>query len=415
MPYGALGTDRVKTINYERMREYRLNRTKQLMSEEGLDVLISWEPWNIRYIASAYIPMATRWGAQQFLVLPRNGDPHLFSYTCYNTEGLREEMPWLKGKVWAAPEGGKLLTQPYQLEPFMKRVNDIIAEHGLTGGRVGLDACPNYYLYEAAFKKDGYSVEDPALMMFKARMIKNEDELACTRYACYAADAAFSAIQNAIRPGVKECELQAVGMQALYDLGADETMDFVVATGPRTYPLHIDFTDRIVRPGDHVVVDINGNSFNGYKSCYYRTFICGSATPEQKENYEISRKMMYDGMAQMRAGSTTDDVLDAWPSSPRFWGYDTDDNAYLGGHALAHGIGLSLHEYPMFGVGGPKGGRPPCVTFEEGMVIAIETIYGNRNAHPTYSARLEECVAITKDGYERFTKYPVGQLIECPL
>lgn len=413
MPYGALGTDRVKTINYERMRAYRLNRTKQFMNEEGLDVLITWEPWNLRYIASAYVPMATRWSSQQFAVLPRNGEPHLFSYTCYSTEALREEMPWLNGKVWAAPEGGKILTRIEQLEPFMKTVNNIIAEHGLTGGKVGLDACPNYYLYETAFKKDGYTVTDPALMMFKARMIKNEDELACTRYACYAADAAFSAIQKAIRPGVRECELQGIGMQALYELGADETMDFVVASGPRTSPLHIDFTDRIVRPGDYVVIDINGNSFNGYKSCYYRTFICGTATQEQKEGYEICRKMMYDGMAQMRAGSTTDDVLDAWPSDPSYWGYDSV--RWLGGHALAHGIGLSLHEYPMFGVGGPNGGRPPCVTFEEGMVIAIETYYGNRKCDRPYGTRLEECVAITKDGYELLTKYPVGEIIECPL
>ena len=146
MPYGALGTDRVKTINYERMRAYRLNRTKQFMNEEGLDVLITWEPWNLRYIASAYVPMATRWSSQQFAVLPRNGEPHLFSYTCYSTEALREEMPWLNGKVWAAPEGGKILTRIEQLESFMKTVNNIIAEHGLTGGKVGLDACPNYYL-----------------------------------------------------------------------------------------------------------------------------------------------------------------------------------------------------------------------------------------------------------------------------
>ena len=64
-----------------------------------------------------------------------------------------------------------------------------------------------------------------------------------------------------------------------------------------------------------MVIDINGNSFNGYKSCYYRTFICGSATQEQKDGYEVARKMMYDGLAQMRAGSTTDDVLDACPAA----------------------------------------------------------------------------------------------------
>lgn len=414
MPFGSIASDRLRNINYERMRAYRLERTKRMMAEDGLDAIITWEPWDIRYIASAYVPMATRWGAQQFVVLPRNGEPHLFSYTCYATEALREEMPWLNGRVWAAPEGGKFVTKLEQTDIFLRRVCGILAEYGITSGVIGLDACPSFAVYAEALQRAGFSVTDPVLTMFKARMIKNEDELACVRYACYAADAAFSAIQKAIRPGVRECELQGLGMEALYSLGADETMDFVVASGPRVNPLHIDFTDRIIRPGDYVVIDINGNSFQGYKSCYYRTFICGEASEEQKEGYEVARKMMYDGMAHMRAGSTTDDVLNAWPSDPGFWG--VDDTSNLGGYALAHGIGLSLHEHPMFGVGGPKGGRPPCVTFEKGMCIAIETYFGDRDhRRKAYGTRLEECVAITEDGYELLTKYPVGQIIECPL
>lgn len=97
MPFGSIASDRLRNINYERMRAYRLERTKQMMEEDGLDAIITWEPWDIRYIASAYVPMATRWGGQQFVVLPRNGEPHLFSYTCYATEALQEEMPWLNG------------------------------------------------------------------------------------------------------------------------------------------------------------------------------------------------------------------------------------------------------------------------------------------------------------------------------
>ena len=74
MSYGSMGTDRTKTINYERMRQYRLDRTKNLMNEEGLDVLISWEPWNLRYITGVYVPMSTRWSSQQFVVLPLGKD-----------------------------------------------------------------------------------------------------------------------------------------------------------------------------------------------------------------------------------------------------------------------------------------------------------------------------------------------------
>ena len=410
MPFGSIASDRLRNINYERMRTYRLERTKQMMEEDGLDAIITWEPWDIRYIASAYVPMATRWGGQQFVVLPRNGEPHLFSYTCYATEALQEEMPWLNGRVWAAPEGGKFVTRLEQADTFLQRVCGILAEYGITSGLIGLDACPSFAVYAEALQRAGFSVTDPVLTMFKARMIKNEDELACVRYACYAADAAFAAIQKAIRPGVRECELQGLGMEALYSLGADETMDFVVASGPRVNPLHIDFTDRIVRPGDYVVIDINGNSFQGYKSCYYRTFICGEANEEQKEGFEVARKMMYDGMEGIKAGNSTADIVKGWPQSPKYWGYENWLD--VAGYALGHGLGLSLHEAPQFFR--PYTPKAAHTVLEEGMVMAVETWTGGVDPkYGPFGVRLEEDIVVTKDGYELLTKFPVETITEC--
>ena len=51
MTFGKFGTDREERINYERMREYRLARTREQMEKAGLGALITWEPWNVRYIA----------------------------------------------------------------------------------------------------------------------------------------------------------------------------------------------------------------------------------------------------------------------------------------------------------------------------------------------------------------------------
>lgn len=415
MPFGSIASDRLRNINYERMRSYRVNRVKKMMEEDGIDAIVTWEPWDIRYLAGCYVPMSSRWGAQQFVVMPRNGEPHLFSYTCYTTEGLQEEMPWLNGRVWAAPKAGKFITRIDQAKPFVDRVCAILAEYGIIGGTIGLDSCPNFDVYGGAFAKVGFKPVDPIYTMYRARMIKNEDELACVRYACAGADGAFAAIQREIKPGIRECELQAIGMQALYELGGDETMDFVVATGPRSNPLHIDFTDRIVRPGDYVVIDINGNSFQGYKSCYYRTFICGEATEEQKEGYEVARKMMYDSMEVIKAGNSTLDMANKWPNDYRYWGVEKPE--YMAGYALAHGIGLSLHEYPMFGAGpGPGQKGPPDIKLEAGMCMAIETYFGDRDhTRNQFGTRLEECIAVTEDGYELFTHYPVGQIIECPL
>jgi Xaa-Pro dipeptidase len=279
-------------------------------------------------------------------------------------------------------------------------------EHGIRKETLGIDGTTSQLLVAEAFKDANIKVVDAKTTMLEARKIKSQDEIACIRIACAMADAAFADIADAIRPGVAECELVGIGMKKLYSLGADETMEFVCVSGPLTNPLRIDFTDRLVQPGDLVVVDINGNSFNGYKSCYYRTFCCGRATAEQKAIYEECRAMMYAGMAGVKAGNTTWDISKNWPNSPKYWGYE--DWLDVGGYAIGHGLGLGLHEDPFVH---HILNQLKTETLEEGMVFALETWTGKKGGRD--GVRLEEMVAVTKDGYELLTHWPVAELMEC--
>jgi Xaa-Pro dipeptidase len=152
-------------------------------------------------------------------------------------------------------------------------------------------------------------------------------------------------------------------------------------------------------------VDINGNSWQGYKSCYYRTFSCGKATEEQKEVYEVCRKMMYDGMSYIKAGVPTSDVYKGFPQSPSFWGYDKWED--VAPYMLMHGLGLSLHELPWQW---KSADRDSDILFEEGMVLAVENWYGKPGGD--FGVRLEENIVVTKDGYELLSVYQVDSLIE---
>ncbi len=407
MTYGKFGTDREERINYPRMREYRLARTKEQMEKFGIGCMIAWDAWDIRYISGAYVTIPTRWIEGQFVVLPRNGDPYVYAATSFSPYKMREEMPWLKDKIWASPGiFGKMAEKPSDVEPMVNIVCNIVAEHGISNEPVGLDCCTSELLMQEAFGQKGIKVVDGKAAMFQARKIKNQDEIECVRMACSNAEAAFADIVDAIRPGVTECELMGIGMKRLYQLGTDETQEFVLSSGPRTNPLHIDYSDRQIRPGDLVVVDINGNSWHGYKSCYYRTFCCGKATQEQKDIYEECRAMMYSGMERIKAGNTTLDVCEGWPTDPAYWGYDKWDDVFA--YAVGHGIGISLHEYPSISY--PDSKKAP-VTLEEGMVLAVENWTGKRGGKD--GVRLEENVAVTKDGYDLLTVFPVGELIEC--
>ena len=407
---GRMGTDRYEGINYERMREYRRERTRQFMKDYNIGTLISFDAWDIRYITGHYVTIPVRWFESQYVVFPVNGDPYGFYQTSFSEFAARDEMPWMKDKIWTNHNTMlKLASTVEEIEPLVMSIVDIIAEHGLTDQTVRIDGTGRGMLLAEAFKRKGFKVMDAAPMMFHVRKIKCKEEIECVRQACMMAEAAFYDIKQNIHPGIRENELLGIGMNRLYAQGADECQEFVVASGPRTNPLHIDFTDRQIRPGDMVIVDVNGNSFQGYKSCYYRTFKCGKATQEEKEKYEECRALVYGAIDLMKAGATTEEVVQAWPDSPKYWGYDTWQQ--VGGCAVAHGIGISLHEYPFFKRAAVEAGK--IETLEEGMTIAVEVFTGDRDGK--FGIRIEEDVLVTKDGAELLTKWPVDEITECPF
>ena len=43
-----IASDRYTSIDYPRMREYRLNRTREMMKKFNIGTLISFEAWDIR-------------------------------------------------------------------------------------------------------------------------------------------------------------------------------------------------------------------------------------------------------------------------------------------------------------------------------------------------------------------------------
>ncbi len=403
---GKYATDRFKQIDFERMRAFRLNRALDQMKKAGLGALITWEEWDIRYLTGMYVTHPVKWMESQWALVLRDGSYYVAAGYIFNRMEQEEEMPWLKGKILRTPGGDKLTFDKEGLKGTISKVAELMAKHGVSKEPLGLDGCSLQALYMDGFKDVGIKAVDARKVMFESRKIKNQDEIECVRTACANADAAFADIVDAIRPGLRECDIVGIGHKRLYSEGADETQEFVVASGQRTNSLHIDFTDKPILAGDVIIVDINGNSYQGYKSCYYRTFKCGKATQEEKDTYKENVDMLYAAMKGIKAGNTTWDIVKNWPDSPKYWGYDTwEDVMPL---AVGHGIGIALHELPFFYY--PTDKVHP-VKLEEGMVLALETWTGKKGGK--FGVRLEEDIAVTKDGYDLLTKFPVKEMIEC--
>ncbi|MCX8031963.1 MAG: Xaa-Pro peptidase family protein [Thermoleophilia bacterium] len=409
MALGKYAVDFEQRVDYDRLRRERLQRAKDQMIKDGLGAIVTWDEANVRYLTGYYITTPNRPLEAQFAFCARNGQPHLIGGN--NQEELIKRMPWMEGRIHAPAAIPKIAAfgpDDPVVEKLVDQIGRLMAEYGVEKEPLGIDGTTMSYVYAEAFKKKGIQVVHAKPTMDYARMIKTQDEIELMRITCAHSEKVFAAIVDAIRPGVRECDLVAIGMKILYEEGVDHTEDLVVCSGFNTNPYGWSFTDKPIQVGDLVYVDVDGASYQGYKSCVYRTFCCGKATQEQKDLYAECHKMLFDALSTVKDGSTDWQLLDKWPDSPEYWGYKTWNE--VGPYCIGHGLGLTLHDRPFFNRMNQVAGAPEQ-TFREGMVLAVECYAGRKGGK--HGVRLEENILVTKDGYERLTLFPIDELIEC--
>ncbi|MBI4285677.1 MAG: aminopeptidase P family protein [Chloroflexi bacterium] len=411
MTFGRMAVDWQERINYDRLRRERLERAKSQLEKDGLGSILCFDYCNVRYITGFYTPGCFRLSSQRYVLLPRNGDPVLWIEGAISTQVRDAWTPWLKGNVRASTGSHFAYLEPgVRADVMVNEIGKILAQHGLEKEPIGVDQAsgvPYFWLIEN-FGKAGLKLVDGHPAMMEARKIKTRDEIECIRQACANAEAAMADVRDAIRPGVTEMELCGVVAKKLYSLGCDEYEDLVVCSGEHTNPNTHQMSDRQIRPGELVFVDIAGQAFNGYKTCVYRTFSVGKASSRQKELYQECYEMLYKGISKAKAGATTLDITKSWPTDPAYWGHEfRRDIADL---AMGHGVGLSLYDKPIIMHALSRNNPIPL---KENMVLALETWTGKKGERE--GVRLEEMVLVTKDGYELLTRFPVGELIEAWL
>ncbi len=134
-------------------------------------------------------------------------------------------------------------------------------------GSVGIDECA--YAQVAALREalPGVALHDGDPLMQTCRVRKSAGELAVMEEAAAIAEGVTAAALDAVRPGVRELDVAGEALRALHRLGG-ETAHLAtpfVASGERMAPPNRMATDKIVREGDLVFIDI-GSMWNGYYS-----------------------------------------------------------------------------------------------------------------------------------------------------
>jgi methionine aminopeptidase len=129
-------------------------------------------------------------------------------------------------------------------------------------------------------------------------------------------------------------------------MGSDDVEAINAISGERCNPHPHNFTDRLIRPGDQAFFDIL-QSFMGYRTCYYRTFNVGRATPVQHDAYKRAREWLDLAIALIKPGVSTDRICSVWPKAQEF-GFPDEMSAL--GLQFGQGLGLARPERVQDGV-----------------------------------------------------------------
>ena len=403
MKHGFNGVDFEDNINFDRMRKARLARAKEFLKNSGMGAILCYDFDNIRYITGTHIGEWNRNKMNRHCLLIDGVDqPILFDPAC---PSKRKNVSWIDPQNIMPAVGSMRGSIPAEAGMVEREVNEIVSylkKYGVDKRPLGMDIVDIPML--RALEKNGIDVQDGQAIMVDARLIKNEDEIELLKCSAAMVDAAYWKVAKNLHPGVTENEMEALIQGELFRMGA-ESVEFVnCISGIRGNPHSHTTSNRMIRRGELVYFDI-GNVYNGYRTCYYRTFSCGNPTKAQEEAYTKALKWIYDGIAQIKPGNTSADVAAVWPSAQEL-GFNNEEEAFL--LQFAHGIGLGLWEKPvisrLFSLEHPY-------EFKPGMTFAIETWCPS--ADGTGSARIEEEIVVTETGHEIITKFPVEEITSC--
>ncbi len=397
--YGVMGVDWEERVDFDRLRRERLARTKAALAESELGALLCFDMNNIRYITATHIGTWAIDKLVRFTLLPQGDEPIMWDF---GSAARHHKLynPWLGEERSRAGISTLRGSVKGRAESVAQKIRVELEQRGLLGEPLGVDVIELPVL--EALQAEGIRVVDCQALMQDVRKIKTGDEITLLNTACAMVDAAYDELFRAMRPGMRENECVGLVSKVLYDLGSEHVEGVNAISGERCSPHPHVFTDRMLRPGDPAYFDIL-HAYNGYRTCYYRTFAVGSGSPALVDAYKRARDILDHAISLIRPGVTTADVVSVWPEAHEF-GFPDEEAAFA--LQYGHGVGLSIWEKPIFS---------RLVSFdypeviEEGMVFALETFWPASDGWQ--AARIEEQLVVTKDGCEVITRFPAEELL----
>jgi len=400
---GVMGVDWEERVDFARLRSYRLDRVRQQLEAHDLGAVLLFETSNIRYATATQIGYWAFNKGERWALITRNGRPRIWDFgsaakahrrqlpSLYDTENSIGGNTGLQGAI--GPGSGLHARAAAEIA-------SVLRDEGLFGDALGVDMAETSVFL--ALQKEGLQVTDGQQAMMLAREIKSPDEIVLLSQASAMVDGVYHEIYEALKPGIRESDIVALANARLFQMGSEFVEAVNSIAGERCSPHPHVFSDRMIRPGDQAYFDII-HAYNGYRTCYYRTFVVGRATTPQRDAFKQSREWMDAAIELVRPGNTTDMIAKVWPRAEDF-GFTDEMDAF--GLQFGHGVGVGLHERPIIS---RLNSLDDPIEIKEGMYFALETYAPASDGRS--AARIEEMMVVTADGPQITTLFPCEELM----
>ncbi|MCK7637065.1 M24 family metallopeptidase [Corynebacterium pygosceleis] len=230
----------------------------------------------------------------------------------------------------------------------------------------------------------------------RLRMVKTGYEIEELAAAGAAIDRVHARVPELLQPGRTEAEIAEEITGMILEEGHTSVDFVIVGSGPNGADPHHSFSDRKLRTGELVVVDIGGALPSGYRSDCTRTYLVADTDPQVMtervlDMYRVLEKAQAAAVKAVRPGVTAGEIDRIAREAISAAGYGEQ---FI--HRTGHGIGLTTHEAPS--ISADSG-----TVLEPGMAFSVEPgIYITDEV----GARIEDIVVVTDDGVRPLNNRP---------
>lgn len=360
-------------------RESRVAKAQQLLVNNNMAALVLDSGTSLEYFTGI-----EWWSSERVMVaiIPANGT---VKYVCPAFEETRLKEQITIGKdvyVWQEDES------PYRL------IANVFKDAGISSGNIGIEERVRYFIV------DGIQKEVPNIrcvsgdpVTVACRIIKSKAEIALMQKANDITLAAIAQSAAQLKEGMSQGELSSMIMSAQRELGGSPDFALCLFGKDSAFP-HGTLTPGTLKKGDIVLMDC-GCRVHGYSSDITRTLVFGAApTTRQQDVWNLEKEAQEAGFEAAKNGSPFGDIDAAARKVITDAGFGPGYTLPGLPHRTGHGIGMDGHEW-----GNAVKDNPKLV--EPGMCFSIEPMIAIPGE---FGIRLEDCVYMTAEGPEWFSK-----------